>query len=181
MTDRLFHVHLITPPPKLILICNVIHWVRSEAAVTVMQLRCSIDPAVIKKHRVTQKKKKITPVQNWPSLLLSLAKPGPWLLDSWDELLKADGGRWDTSDPSQVSVNKQEGGVKKLADQGHLSKDFYAVTLRQINPAPKGKKNFFFLLFFFSKGRKSEWVMGYVISSVLCETEDGEELILIGD
>lgn len=39
-----------------------------------------------------------------PSLLLTLAKTGPWLLDSWEELLKDDDGRLDISGLSQTSV-----------------------------------------------------------------------------
>lgn len=41
-----------------------------------------------------------------PSLLLTLAKTGPWLLDSWEELLNDDGGRLDTSGLSHTSVKK---------------------------------------------------------------------------
>lgn len=45
-----------------------------------------------------------------PSLLLSLAKVGAWLLDSCEELLKAQGGRLASSVPSHSPVNnhKQE-------------------------------------------------------------------------
>ena len=39
-----------------------------------------------------------------PSLLLSFAKPALWLLDKWEELLKEDGGRLDTSGLSHSSV-----------------------------------------------------------------------------
>ena len=41
-----------------------------------------------------------------PSLLLTLAKPGPWLLDNCEELLKEDWGRLDTSGPSQLSIKQ---------------------------------------------------------------------------
>lgn len=41
-----------------------------------------------------------------PSLLLTLANTGPWLLDSWEELLKDDGGRLATSGLSHTSVNQ---------------------------------------------------------------------------
>lgn len=47
-----------------------------------------------------------------PSLLLSLAKPAAWLPESWDELLKDDGGRFDTSALSQTSVHKVESKMK---------------------------------------------------------------------
>lgn len=43
---------------------------------------------------------------NSPSLLLSLAKPGAWLLDNCVELLKDDGGRLDTSGLSHTSENQ---------------------------------------------------------------------------
>lgn len=45
-----------------------------------------------------------------PSLLLSLAKLGAWLLDSWEELLKDDGGRLASSAPSHSSVNNHKAG-----------------------------------------------------------------------
>jgi len=40
-----------------------------------------------------------------PSLRFSLAKPGPWLLDSCEELLKDDGSRPDTSGLWHISGN----------------------------------------------------------------------------
>ena len=48
-----------------------------------------------------------------PSLLLTFAKTGPWLLDSWEELLKEDGGKLDTSGLSHTSVNQSRSKKKK--------------------------------------------------------------------
>lgn len=41
-----------------------------------------------------------------PSLLLTLAKTGPWLLVNWEELLNDDGGRLVTSGLSHTSANQ---------------------------------------------------------------------------
>ncbi len=43
-----------------------------------------------------------------PSLLLTLANTGPWLLVSWEELLNDDGGRFATSGLSHASVNQSQ-------------------------------------------------------------------------
>lgn len=43
-----------------------------------------------------------------PSLLLTFAKTGPWLLVSWEELLNDDGGRLATSGLSHTSVNQSK-------------------------------------------------------------------------
>lgn len=43
-----------------------------------------------------------------PSLLLTLAKTGPWLLVSWEELLNDDGGRLFTSGLSHTSVDQSQ-------------------------------------------------------------------------
>lgn len=43
-----------------------------------------------------------------PSLRLSLAKHGAWLLDSWEELRKEGGVRPETSAPSHASVSQSE-------------------------------------------------------------------------
>lgn len=50
-----------------------------------------------------------------PSLLLSLAKPGAWLVDSCEELLKDDGGRLETSGLSHTSVTDLKKEQKKHA------------------------------------------------------------------
>lgn len=43
-----------------------------------------------------------------PSLLLTFAKTGPWLLVSWEELLNDDGGRLATSGLSHTSVDQSQ-------------------------------------------------------------------------
>lgn len=48
-----------------------------------------------------------------PSLLLTLAKTGPWLLDSWEELLKDAGGKLKTSGLSHASVDQTKSRKKK--------------------------------------------------------------------
>lgn len=50
-----------------------------------------------------------------PSLLLTLANTGPWLLVSWEELLNDDGGRLATSVLSHASVNQSQS--RKDGDQ----------------------------------------------------------------
>ncbi len=46
--------------------------------------------------------------ESLPSLLLTLAKTGPWLLVSCEELLNDDGGRLVTSGLSHTSVNQSQ-------------------------------------------------------------------------
>lgn len=52
-----------------------------------------------------------------PSLLLTLAKTGPWLLDSWEELLKDAGGKLNTSGLSHTSVNQSQSRERDDKDQ----------------------------------------------------------------
>lgn len=68
-----------------------------------------------------------------PSLLLSLAKPGAWLLDSWEELLKDGGGRLERSALSQFSVEKNAKEKKiKHRDEELLGKKKICHSLLQL-------------------------------------------------
>ena len=57
-----------------------------------------------------------------PSLRLSFANPGLWLLDSSDELLNDDWGKVDTNGSSQLSVSEKQNKVLINAVITHLFK-----------------------------------------------------------
>lgn len=74
-----------------------------------------------------------------PSLLLTLAKTGPWLLDSWEELWKDDGGKLDTSGLSHTSVNQSQ--RKNDKDKGWVECTYSYVTVCRLTVALIWKLN----------------------------------------
>lgn len=66
-----------------------------------------------------------------PSLRLSLAKLGAWLPDSWEELLKDDGGRLETSAASHTSVDQSQ--RRKGEGEKRLKTGLYLQTSDAIN------------------------------------------------